>query len=254
MMQATHSSERPDAISSPTPRSAFLTKSYLEACANNAGFYVLASAVFEPDQHLEAREVLLGLKRRPRHGEAALERMDKRQKRAAAQRLADVEGLHLVAVGAPLPIRRQERARAACLRRLVHELHTYGVGGPADRVPDDRTRQTRCRHGARRPLRAAQGNAVQGGAPGRRHGTVVLGCRHHRPCGAKSSDGRQRLSGRTRGASVRRDGHDRLLIWSVGQPADMRKARVPVCPRCTWPWRLAWAPAVSSSDIDATRR
>ncbi|XVS63602.1 hypothetical protein ACQPYE_35930 [Actinosynnema sp. CA-299493] len=89
---------------------------------------MLASAVFEPAQHLEAREVLLGL--RGDRGTAKLHwnEMDKRQKRAAARRLADVEGLHLVAVGAPLPVRRQERARAACLRRLVHELHSCGVG------------------------------------------------------------------------------------------------------------------------------
>jgi hypothetical protein len=79
-------------------------------------------------RQLEAREVLLAL--RGDRGTAKLHwnEMDKRQKRTAAQRLADVEGLHVVAIGAPLPIRRQERARAACLRRLVHELHSFGVG------------------------------------------------------------------------------------------------------------------------------
>lgn len=72
--------------------------------------------------------MLLGL--RGDRGTAKLHwnEMDEHQKRTAAQRLADVEGLHLVAIGAPLPIRRQERARAACLRLPVHELHAYGVG------------------------------------------------------------------------------------------------------------------------------
>ena len=34
----------------------------------------------------------------------------------------DIDGYHVVAVGAPVPRRRQDRARARCLERLVVEL------------------------------------------------------------------------------------------------------------------------------------
>lgn len=37
------------------------------------------------------------------------------------------KGFHVVAVGNPVPRRRQERARAACLTALVGELHGFGV-------------------------------------------------------------------------------------------------------------------------------
>ncbi|MDQ2587029.1 hypothetical protein CKY47_24195 [Saccharothrix yanglingensis] len=53
--------------------------------------------------------------------------MDKRQKRIAAERLAELDGLHVVTVGTSLPVKRQERARAACLARLVHELDSLEV-------------------------------------------------------------------------------------------------------------------------------
>lgn len=53
--------------------------------------------------------------------------LQSRQQRESARRLAEVDGLHVVAVGAPVPPRRQERARALCLRRLVVELHDRGV-------------------------------------------------------------------------------------------------------------------------------
>lgn len=44
--------------------------------------------------------------------------MDRGEQKNAAQRLAQVEGL---------PQRRQERARSACLKALVPELHGFGI-------------------------------------------------------------------------------------------------------------------------------
>ena len=53
--------------------------------------------------------------------------MDRLQQKDAAHRVAGIEGFHVVAVGTPVPRRRQERARAACLRALVSALHGFGV-------------------------------------------------------------------------------------------------------------------------------
>lgn len=53
--------------------------------------------------------------------------MDRLQQRHIAKQLADFDGLHVVVTGAPVPRRRQERARAKCLSALIHELYGYGV-------------------------------------------------------------------------------------------------------------------------------
>ncbi len=53
--------------------------------------------------------------------------MDRLQQKDAAYRVAGIEGFHIVAVGTPVPRRRQERARAARLTALVGELHGFGV-------------------------------------------------------------------------------------------------------------------------------
>jgi hypothetical protein len=53
--------------------------------------------------------------------------MDRVQQKDAAHCVAGTEGFHVVAVGSPVPRRRQERARAACLTALVGELHGCGV-------------------------------------------------------------------------------------------------------------------------------
>ncbi|MDQ3577698.1 MAG: hypothetical protein M3443_08890 [Actinomycetota bacterium] len=62
--------------------------------------------------------------------------MDVRQKRALWQSWPSSTGSMYVAVGAPVPTRRQERARAMCLERLVTELHGYGV---TDMMVESRT-------------------------------------------------------------------------------------------------------------------
>jgi hypothetical protein len=90
------------------------------------GFSVLAAVVFDHGAHDHAREMLLDL-RGHRATKLHWNEMDRHERRTAAHRLAGISGLHVVTVGSPVPHRRQERARAVCLTRLVHELHGYGV-------------------------------------------------------------------------------------------------------------------------------
>ncbi|MFI9385195.1 hypothetical protein [Kutzneria sp. NPDC052558] len=92
------------------------------------GFYVLAAAVFPPAIHEEVRELMLDLRGSRRVHKLHWNEMDPRQQEDSAKRLASVEGFHMVTVGTPVPQRRQERARAACLTRMVVELHGLGVG------------------------------------------------------------------------------------------------------------------------------
>ena len=54
--------------------------------------------------------------------------MNSQQKKRAASEVAGIDSLHLVVVGAPVPPRRQERARAQCLKKLADELRELQVG------------------------------------------------------------------------------------------------------------------------------
>jgi len=49
------------------------------------------------------------------------------QQQSALKQVAALPGFHVVTIGSPVPQRRQERARAGCLRHLVVELHGVGV-------------------------------------------------------------------------------------------------------------------------------
>ncbi|MFF4874227.1 hypothetical protein [Streptomyces sp. NPDC000961] len=53
--------------------------------------------------------------------------MDHRQRRDAIQLVAGQNGIHVVAVGTPVPRRKQERARGKSLTALIPELHGFGV-------------------------------------------------------------------------------------------------------------------------------
>jgi len=106
----------------PGHRRAFADESFQEAPAG--GFYVLAAAVFTCDT--DAREVLLSL-RGKRAGKLHWNDMDLQEQQNAAKRLGELDAFHIVTVGSPVPRRRQERARAVCLRRLILELCEYGV-------------------------------------------------------------------------------------------------------------------------------
>jgi hypothetical protein len=94
--------------------------------APSGGFYVLAAAVFDGDDHDASREVMLQL--RATQGGSRVAKlhwndMDRPSRLEAITRVADFAGIHVVTVGTPVPHRRQERARSACLARLAYELH-----------------------------------------------------------------------------------------------------------------------------------
>lgn len=93
---------------------------------DHTGFYVIAAAVIEAGLYESARMMLDRLR-----GGLATKfhwtEMDARHRRDAAQRLAAIDGMHIVVIGAPVPRRRQERARAKCLETLAFELQGYGV-------------------------------------------------------------------------------------------------------------------------------
>ncbi|WP_410604859.1 DUF3800 domain-containing protein [Amycolatopsis sp. lyj-90] len=103
---------------------AFADESFKED--DDGGFYVLAAAILPIERHAELREVMLGM-RAGRTGKLHWNVLTGDQKRAVVKRVADFEELHLVAVGTPVPARRQERGRSLCLQRLVMELHALDV-------------------------------------------------------------------------------------------------------------------------------
>jgi hypothetical protein len=107
---------------------AFADESFHEAPAG--GFYVLAAAVFDSDDLDPSREIMLQL--RAKQGGRRVRKlhwneMNRQRRLDAVTRVADLAGFHVVAIGTPVPHRRQEKARASCLARLVIELHGCGV-------------------------------------------------------------------------------------------------------------------------------
>jgi hypothetical protein len=103
---------------------AYLDESFHEG--GPLGFYVLAAAVFatELDQVRDAMRALRGGRRT---NKLHWNEMDERDRHAAVTVAASLTGTYLVAVGVPVPLRGQERARRIVLRRLVGELHEIGV-------------------------------------------------------------------------------------------------------------------------------
>lgn len=53
--------------------------------------------------------------------------MDRAERKDATQIVAAQKGLHVVSISAPVPQRRQERARSKCLSALAVELHGFGI-------------------------------------------------------------------------------------------------------------------------------
>ncbi|MFI1734901.1 hypothetical protein ACH40E_37960 [Streptomyces acidicola] len=94
---------------------------------DSAGFYIIAAAVIEPAMIDEARAVMLQTRGRRLTTKSHWTQMDNRERRRAAEAVAALGGLHVVAVGSPVPARRQERARRACLTELVTQLHGFRV-------------------------------------------------------------------------------------------------------------------------------
>ena len=90
------------------------------------GFYVLAAAVFSGESE-DARAAMLALRGSRRTQKLHWNEMDDQQQGTAAAVVAGLDGMHLVTIGSPVPLRKQERARRASLRRLAYELHGLGV-------------------------------------------------------------------------------------------------------------------------------
>lgn len=105
-------------------RQAYLDESFREH--DTEGFYVLAAAVLGHDAD-EIRTLLQGLVAHRSPGKLHWAESSPRYRRAATERIAGLDAFHVVAVGAPVAPRKQERARAICLRRLVFELNGLGV-------------------------------------------------------------------------------------------------------------------------------
>lgn len=106
-------------------RRAFADESFLESVTG--GFYVLAAVVFETDTHEAVREAMRGLRGKRDTRKLHWNEMDHQQQHNAAKTIAGLDGFHVVSVGSPVPVKRQDRARAACLTQLVYELHSYEV-------------------------------------------------------------------------------------------------------------------------------
>ncbi|SFS35244.1 hypothetical protein [Saccharopolyspora flava] len=110
---------------SPGGLEAFADESFREA--EFGGFYVLAAAVFEPGAEDAARDAMHVLQGKRAPLKLHWNEMNQQLRHNAVKTIADLDGIYVVAVGSPVPARRQERARAACLVRLTLELHGLGV-------------------------------------------------------------------------------------------------------------------------------
>ncbi len=107
------------------PWVAYADESFLEH--DHHGYYVVATAVVDPLHLEEARQAMLDLRGARSVGKTHWTQMEALERKHACSAVAAIEGMHIVAVGAPVPPRRQERARSRCLEHLVPELHGYGV-------------------------------------------------------------------------------------------------------------------------------
>jgi hypothetical protein len=94
---------------------------------DDTGFYIIAAAVIPDDAQGHVREEMLRLQARHSSTKVHWTKADDLQRAELARTVAALDGLHVVAVGAPVRPRRQERARAHCLSLLVYELHGFGV-------------------------------------------------------------------------------------------------------------------------------
>ncbi|WP_308258922.1 DUF3800 domain-containing protein [Pseudonocardia sp. H11422] len=103
---------------------AYIDESFHEHDAE--GFYVLAAAVLAQEAD-EIGALLQGLAAHRSPGKLHWTESSARYRQAAVERIAGLDALHVIVVGAPVAARKQERARAICLRRLAFELNGLGV-------------------------------------------------------------------------------------------------------------------------------
>ena len=103
-------------------RQAYLDESFQEH--DTEGCYVLAAALLGHDA-TEIR-ILQGLAAHRLPGKLHWTESSAWYRRAATEPIAGLDAFHVVAIGAPVASRKQERARAICLRRLAFELSGLG--------------------------------------------------------------------------------------------------------------------------------
>jgi hypothetical protein len=86
--------------------------------------HLLAATIAEPERCDDVRSLL-----RSFYGGRKLHwrELDRLRRGAIVRAMADLEAEHLVVAARPLDVRRQERARAICLRRLAWELERRSV-------------------------------------------------------------------------------------------------------------------------------
>ncbi|MFF4607815.1 hypothetical protein ACFY12_34380 [Streptomyces sp. NPDC001339] len=94
---------------------------------DDTGFYIIAAALIPDDVQEHVRKEMLRLQARHSSTKVHWTKADRTQRAELARAVAALDGLHVVAIGAPVRPRRQERARAHCLNLLVCELHWFGV-------------------------------------------------------------------------------------------------------------------------------
>jgi hypothetical protein len=124
-------------------RPAYIDESFQEH--DSEGFYVLAAAVLGHGS-AEIGTLLKGLAAHRSPGKLHWAGSSSRYRRAATERIAGLDAFHVVAVGAPVAPRKQERARAICLRRLAFELNGLGFD-----LPKGTSLHVEHRRGAREP-------------------------------------------------------------------------------------------------------
>ena len=104
---------------------AYVDESFREH--DTAGFYVLAAAIFDESEIVEARRAMLELRGSRRVDKLHWSEMDRDDRFHATETVRLLGSTHVVTVGSLVHRRGQERARRVSLRRMVFELHALGV-------------------------------------------------------------------------------------------------------------------------------
>src|SRR6266508_1629351 len=86
----------------------FADESFHEA--SSGGFYVLAATMFDSVAHAVARRSMRDILGKRHSGKLHWNEMADQQRHNAAKIVANLRGFHIVAVGTPVPVKRQERA------------------------------------------------------------------------------------------------------------------------------------------------
>lgn len=89
------------------------------------GCYVIAAVVVANEDAERFREVMAPLAHRPKGYHWA--EADRKQRAEAVAAVVSIPAIHVVTVAAPMVDAKQERARRACLERLLYELENAGV-------------------------------------------------------------------------------------------------------------------------------